>query len=181
MNMKKYHSIEEMMAVPKKKVGSGMEHDVYPSYRNPDSVYKTPKGKTPKIRMAWVNLFQEHPDIFPKVLEVKDNYVTLEKLDTNKAMNEYLTLDSILKEDDELHDSDFAYTFFIIYKNHEQDRLDAIDEHFENMGQNVYNIYRKWRDLILKFLNIMPHDYYSDLHLGQFGYSKDGTLKILDF
>jgi hypothetical protein len=26
----------------------------------------------------------------------------------------------------------------------------------------------------------MPYDYYSDLHIGQFGYSKDGTLKILD-
>jgi len=158
-----------------------MEHDVYPSHKDPNTVFKIPKGVLPKIRMAWVSLFQEHPDIFPKVLEIKDKYVTLEKLDTNKAMDEYYTLDSLLKEDDELHDSDFAYTFFTIYKNHEQDRLDAIDEHFENMGDKAYKLYSKWRDLILKFLDIMPHDYYSDLHIGQFGYSKDGTLKILDF
>ena len=174
-------SIEEMNIIPKRKVGSGMEHDVYPSYKNPDSVYKVVKGKTPKIRMAWVNLFQEHPDIFPKILEIKDKYVVLEKLDTNKAMDEYYTLDSILKEDDELHDSDFAYTFFTIYKNHDKDRLDAIDDYFEYVGEKTYNLYSKWRDLILKFLDIMPHDYYSDLHIGQFGYSKDGTLKILDF
>lgn len=178
MNMKRYGSIEEMMAVPKKKIGSGMEHNVYPSHRNPDTVYKVGKGK---IRMSWVRLFREHPNIFPRVLDVKDNYVTLEKLDTNKAMNEYLTLDSLLKEDDELHDSDFAYTFHVIYRNNDQERLKLIDQHFQNMGQNVYNTYSKWRDLILNFFDIMPPNYYSDLHLGQFGYSKDGTLKILDF
>jgi len=178
--MKKFMSIEEMNIVPKKKIGSGVEHDVYPSKQDPESVYKVARGNKPKIRMSWVYLFQGHPDIFPKVLGIKDKYVTLEKLDTNKAMNEYTTLDSILKEDDELHDSDFAYTLFTIYKNHDKDRLDAIDDHFENMGEKAYNLYSKWRDLILKFLDIMPYDYYSDLHIGQFGYSKDGTLKILD-
>lgn len=178
--MRKYNSIEEMKIVPKKKIGSGMEHDVYPSM-NPDLVYKVPKGKNPKIKMSWVNLFQEHPDIFPKILKSNNKYVVLEKLDTNKAISEYTTLDSLLKEDDELHDSDFAYTFFNIYKNHDNDRLEAIDNYFEYMGDDAFNLYVKWRNLILKFLDIMPYDYYSDLHIGQFGYSKDGTLKILDF
>ena len=163
-----------------KKVGSGMEHNVYQSM-NPNQVYKVPKGKNPKIRMSWVYLFQEHPDIFPKIIKLEDKFVKLEKLDTNKAISEYTTLDSLLKEDDELHDSDFAYTFFNIYKDRDEDRLAAIDEHFENMGEKTYNLYSKWRDLILKFLDVMPYDYYSDLHIGQFGYSKDGTLKILDF
>jgi hypothetical protein len=119
--------------------------------------------------------------MFPKIIKSTDRYVVLEKLDTNKAINEYTTLDSLLKEDDELHDSDFAYTMENIYKNHDKDRLEAIDEHFENMGDDAFNLYVKWRNLILEFLDIMPYDYYSDLHIGQFGYSKDGTLKILDF
>ena len=178
--MRKYKSIEEVKVVPKKKIGSGVEHNVYPSSKDPDSVYKTPKLKIPKIRMSWVKLFQEHPDIFPKVYEVKDKYVRLEKLDTNKAVDEYLTLDSILKDDDSLHDSDFAYTFYIIYVNRDEDRLEKIDEHFEKMGDEIFDLYVKWRTLLLKFFNLMPSDYYSDLHLGQFGYSKDGTLKILD-
>jgi len=182
--MKKFMSIEEMNIVPKKKIGSGMEHDVYPS-TNQDVVIKTISsrfGKTlPKIRMAWVNLFQEHPDIFPKVIKVTETYVVLEKLDTNKAMSEYLTLDGLLKEDREIWEGDFAYTLFLIYEGSDEDKLTAIDEHFENMGDKAFNLYSKWRDLILKFLDIMPHDYYSDLHVGQFGYSKDGTLKILDF
>jgi hypothetical protein len=173
-------SIEEMNIVPKKKIGSGMEHDVYPSM-NPDLVYKVPKGVNPKIRMSWVNLFQEHPDIFPKIIKSNNKYVILEKLDTNKAISEYTTLDSLLKEDDELHDSDLAYTFFNIYKDHDEDRLAAIDEHFENMGDDAFDLYVKWRNLILEFFEIMPYDYYSDLHIGQFGYSKDGKLKILDF
>lgn len=179
--MKKYKSIEEVKVVPKKKIGSGMEHDVYPSHKDPNTVFKIPKGVLPKIRMSWVNLFKQHPDIFPKIIKSNDKYVVLEKLDTNKAMDEYYTLDSILKEDDKLHDSDFAYTFFTIYKNHDKDRLDAIDDYFEYVGDNAFDLYVKWRDLILKFLDIMPYDYYSDLHIGQFGYSKDGTLKILDF
>jgi len=178
--MRKVKSLKEVRVVPKKKIGSGMEHDVYPSI-NPDLVYKVARGSIPKIRMSWVNLFEDHPNIFPKIIKSSDKYVILEKLDTNKAMNEYTTLDSLLKEDDELHDSDFAYTFFTIYKDHDNERLEAINEHFENMGEKAYNLYSKWRDLILKFLDIMPHDYYSDLHIGQFGYSKDGTLKILDF
>lgn len=178
--MRKYKSIQELNIINKQKIGGGMEHDVYPSM-NPDLVYKVPKGVLPKIRMSWVNLFQEHPDIFPKVKKISEKYVVLEKLDTNKAISEYTTLDSLLKEDDELHDSDFAYTFFNIYKDHDNDRLEAIDEHFENMGHDVFNLYVKWRNLILKFLDIMPYDYYYDLHIGQFGYSKDGTLKILDF
>jgi hypothetical protein len=182
--MKKFKSIDEVKVVPKKKIGSGMEHDVYPS-TNQDVVIKTPSsrfGKTlPKIRMSWVYLFQQHPDIFPKVIKVSEKYVVLEKLDTNKAMSEYLTLDGLLKEDRELWDGDFAYTLFLIHKESDEDKLAAIDQHFEMLGNKPFQLYSKWRNLILNFLDIMPHDYYSDLHVGQFGYSKDGTLKILDF
>lgn len=175
MFMKKNVLIKEV-----RKIGSGAEHKVYQSM-HPDLVYKVPRhSNQPKIRMSWVYLFQEHPDIFPKIIKATDRHVTLEKLDTNKAISEYTTLDSILKENSDLWDSDFAYTLFNIYKERDNERLDEVDEHFELWGDNVYNLYSKWRDLILKFLDIMPYDYYSDLHIGQFGYSKDGTLKILD-
>ena len=182
--MKKYNSIEEVKIVPKKKIGSGMEHDVYPS-TNQDVVIKTPSSRfgknKPKIKESWVKMFKEHPNMFPKILKQTENYVILEKLDTNKAMSEYLTLDGLLKEDRELWDGDFAYTLFLLHKDSDEYKLEAIDQHFENLGGKSFQLYSKWRNLILGFLDIMPHDYYSDLHVGQFGYSKDGTLKILDF
>jgi len=174
------HNIEEIIIKQKKKVGSGQEHNVYPSYKNPDSVFKTPKSSPPKIRMSWVYLFQEHPDIFPKVLQIKNNFVELEKLDTNKAIDEYTLLDSFLSDNEQLYDGDFAYTFSVIFRNNDYDKLDEIDEYFNILGDKVFQIYSKWRNLLVKFFDVMPYDYFSDLHVGQFGYSKDGKLKILD-
>jgi hypothetical protein len=55
--MKKYKSIEEVKVVPKKKIGFGMEHDVYPSM-NPDLVYKIPKGKILKLEWLGLNYFK---------------------------------------------------------------------------------------------------------------------------
>lgn len=169
--------VKEIRIKPKEKLGSGTEHNVYPSLSNPNVVIKMPKGK---IRMSWVNLFKEHPEIFPKITKQTDKYIVLEKLDTKKAESDYLTLDGLLIEDRELYDGDFAYTFYLIFKYRNFDKLEKIDEYFESLSPAAFQLYSKWRNQLIKFFDVVPYDYFPDLHIGQFGYSNDGTLKILD-
>lgn len=177
----KKNLIQELNPKEKTPLGKGRHHVVYPNLRDPSKVFKTPKEGFPKINYKWVKMFEEHPDMFPKVYRVSDRYVSLEKLDTNKAITEYQLLDGLLKKDDELYSGDFAYTLYRVYVYDDKDLEREIDNYFDNMNIGVATIYKRWKKLIFDFFNLMPEGYNSDLHQDQFGYSKEGKLKILDF
>ena len=58
------HDVDEIATKEKELVGKGAFHNVYPSNKNPNIVYKI--GFDEDVN-GWVDLFKSRPDIFPKV------------------------------------------------------------------------------------------------------------------
>lgn len=177
--------IDEIMTRPKQPLGSGMEHVVYPSVKDPSKVFKVAYSedgeKLVKVRNSVVKTFEEHPDIFPIVYNKTDKYITLERLDTKRAEKEYDLLNQALEKDEDLYMGDFSYTLFLIFRENNHELENEIDNYFYSQSSPISKLYKKWKNLIKRFFQVMPPEYYSDLHIEQFGYSKDGKLKILDF
>jgi len=163
--------INEVMYRNRKKLGMGAEHDVYPGIINPDIVIKVPNC-VPELEVPWVETFKKYPDIFPIVIKHGNNYVCLERLDTNKAIEEYEIMEDLLGYEIETR-------MYDIYKKQNIIKLKELDNIFKEAG--LYEIYSKWKNLFFKFYKVIPPDFYPDLHKDQFGYSKDGKLKILDY
>jgi hypothetical protein len=166
-------SLLELRGKERTKLGSGMEHDVYAHMTDPNIVFKIKNDNDKKINIKWVRMFEKYPDMFPMVRRIGKNYVALEKLDTRKALREYSEINDIINED-------LSYAIFSsLSDGHFPDEIDNIFDSLKNT--RLRETYYRWRNLIITFLNRMPSNYFSDLHDGQFGYSKDGKLKILDF
>jgi hypothetical protein len=164
--------INEVKIRKKEKLGMGTEHDIYPSETNPDVVMKV-RNCVPEKEVPWVETFKKNPDIFPIVIKHTKNYVCLEKLDTNKAVEEFEDMENFLG-----YELTEAYWEGIV-RNKNTAHLKILDDKF--MESELYEIYSRWKDLILRFYEIIPPNFYPDLHGEQFGYSKDGKLKILDY
>ena len=168
--------INEVKIRKKEKLGMGAEHDIYPSEINPDAVMKV-RNCVPEKEVPWVETFEKYPDIFPIVIKRTKNYVCLEKLDTNKAVEEFEDMENFLGY--ELTEAYSEAYWKGIVKNKDNEHFKMLDDKF--MGTELYEIYSRWNDLILRFYEIIPPKFYPDLHGEQFGYSKDGKLKILDY
>lgn len=177
--------ISELKAHAKTPLGYGMDHIVYPSLKDSSKVFKiaySQEGeKFTKINNSAIQTFEAHPDIFPIVYRKGDKYVTLERLDTIKAEKEFEMLSQELEKDDELDMGNIAYTLFLIFRDNNRELENEIDFYFVKLPSPIPKIYKKWKNLLKKFFQIMPTKYYPDLHVGQFGYTKDNKLKILDF
>lgn len=177
--------IEELSTKPKMPIGHGVEHVVYPSLKDPSKVFKMAysedEGNVIKFRNSVIETFEKYPDIFPKIFRKSDKYVVLERLNTERAEKEYDLLNQVLEKDDELYMGDFSYTLFLVFRDYGEEVEREIDNYFANQPSPIPKLYRKWKNLIKRFFEIMPQTYHTDLHIGQFGYTKDGKLKILDF
>lgn len=193
--MPKKH-ISELQSRKKARLNTfdSMEHDVYPSLKDNDKVFKIVRdetGKTfPKIRMSWVKIFQSHPDIFPIVYKINDKYVSLERLDTSRALSEHQKLNDILKSNKSHYNTGmYAYVDIIstldqMFENNDREAESDLDLLFRSKGDKNYTMYYRWKRVIKKFMTLIydyEPNYVSDLNADQFGYSKDGRLKILDF
>lgn len=181
----KKQQVKELSIKGKMPLGSGIQHVVYPSLKDPSKVFKiaySEKGdKIVKINNSVIEMFQKYPEIFPIVYNKTDRYVSLERLNTERAEKEYDLLNQALEKDDELYMGDFAYTLFLVFREQNEELENQIDEYFASLPSPLPKLFVKWKNLIKTFFEIMPNDYYSDLHIEQFGYTKDGKLKILDF
>jgi hypothetical protein len=74
------HDVDEIATKEKELVGKGAFHNVYPSNKNPNMVYKI--GFDEDVN-GWVDLFKSRPDIFPKVYGTGHVNIKLKKQVTN--------------------------------------------------------------------------------------------------
>ena len=168
----------------------GTEHVLYQDPVHPDRLYKRIETKSLERFGDIVSLFQQRPHIFPRIYKRGTDWINIEKLDTDQARKEYDLLEDFLG----------TYDFLDEY-NPDWDELDV---HFTDAPAEIIQIWQRWRTLLMEytqiylafkrdkeaaFLDMGIEDYTklrdttiagNDIHMDQFGYSKEGRLKILD-
>lgn len=176
------HQFDEILTKPKPKFGEGMYHKVYSSKSNPNIVFKV--GELDSVKESY-QFFKNYPYLFPEVYgfkklnDKKNNsgndlyYLILEKLNTKMFVDFYNNLKiitiNLIKEP-----LSFLVYDFVRHGDNWIKLLDYLEENNKNLFSEAHEFY-----ILLSELNEI-YDY-PDLHDGQFGYDKSGTLKCLDF
>jgi len=186
--------LREMPVRQKERVGQGMEHVIYSSEKFPDRLFKI--GDNDVVE-EWVKVFRSDNNIFPIVYKVgkysgKENvyWVMIEKLDVNKAKEEWDYLHDKLEElgitdEDDEEISLFGRDFTDIYINHGEDKdsIEGILKTLETHDKRALGIFVKWFSLVKKCESqakkVLGRDTFIDAHKYNFGYSNDGKLKCL--
>ncbi len=198
--------MDEGSAVEKPEIGSGVDHTVYPSVKNPKIVYKL--GSDYAVS-GWLDLFKENPDLFPKVFNsgktkmrlkkdkyvyngeyfanvkagtiVPVTYVEVEKLNTKRAENEWEIMDEIITE---LTKDDFGWDFQDFVMSYNRLETPAYIERLEDLQNEIklefpefYGIFVRFVTLLDRIFEVKPA---ADLHKYNFGYDSKGNLKCID-
>jgi len=180
-----YKRLNEIETKRKPSLGAGADHYIIPSSHNPNIVYKV---GSPDIVKKWVPIFLQNPEFFPKIFKTTGqvkldgmifSYITIERLDTKTALDEWKMIDSICKK--YLH-KDFQKV--VRYWNeldssveHDKNELSQLGGVIKKEYPKLYDAYQKFHYLIVSVYEIVPS---ADIHHNQFGYDKDGVLKCLD-
>jgi hypothetical protein len=150
-----------------------------------------------------VKIFTEHSDIFPKVYDMGEDYVILEKLDDDKFVKEIWKIKTILhnnakslssetppenpyiakllqrsrNDDSKYYSSNITE---LIYNNLEDNKLK--EEFQKELPSNLYNsLIKNYYPLLQKVKNISwSSKNKKDINDENFGYSSKGELKMLD-
>jgi hypothetical protein len=178
----------EINTTNKKKYGSGLEHNIFLSNKNPNVVFKV--GHEDVVN-EWFELFMKNPDLFPKVYrygKLKDEeyyYVEIEKLDTKKFEDDWDKLENSLEEIGSV-DVDRSESFSDLYILHGSDA-----EIFKEIGKELSKHNKDSFNFFINLLTLIKNceraekelknkSTFIDAHKYNFGYSKDGKLKCLD-
>lgn len=181
--------------------GSGIEHTVY-SYGK-DKILKV-RDMGRKLGYH-VNIFIKYPEIFPKVYEIEEDYVILEKLDDKKFQKEIWDIKkrlfsknnkSVSSEDrpnneyiasltqNKRNNGSFYYDsdiMVLIYDNLEDIKLK--EQFNKELPDNLYNIIiNNYYPLLTKIKNLTWEAPIreKDITDENFGYNSEGILKALD-
>lgn len=198
--------LAEATPVEKPEIGAGVDHHIYPSKHNPNIVYKL---GTKEVVDWWYNDFKNNPDIFAHVygrgstkMKLKKDknvftpegwvtkkagtiipidYVKIEKLDAERAKNDWQEIDQAVME---LSEND-SYIFLdyvidhLIRKNQPKSKyMEHVEDGIKRFFPELVGKFEMFMNLIDKLEEVkhMP-----DVHLNNFGYDKNGVLKCLDF
>lgn len=160
-------------------------HQMKSSKEN-SKVYLTTDGKIKKVFKnsddydfkLTKDFFPTHSEFFPIVYNITDNTITMENLDINKAKIEYNKLDNFFKKNYKKS----AYNF--LYKDHSSigsGNLEKPSQLSTELPYNINDLYVKFRTLIYNIDKIVGNkNSLLDVHADNFGYDKDGTLKMID-
>ena len=199
------HEVAELDTKDKDLVGKGAFHKVYISKKNPNAVYKI--GFDEDVS-GWVDIFKSRPDLFPKVYKmghlniklkkstttfswrtgdfkpitynpgdtVKVRYVEVEKLDTDKAKSYWNSLANVVS----VMSGKSLQTYLTSLGMDEE-----MEEEFKTLGEKIRETGNTFiYEILVDFYNLV-HSVYelkptADVHVGNYGYDKDGNLKCLD-
>jgi hypothetical protein len=191
--------LKEISVSGKEPIGQGSQHVVYPYSKDPNKVIKTfDPSEGESINIEQIDTFQQYPNIFPIVYKVTDKYAVLEKLNTEKAINEleklqteffnlkwrsekkrkYSILLDDLMENDNLEGLDFIGLLYHLFLNTPSSSLKKELNTLYSLTQNP-NLLKKWIDFLLQIVSIFGKKDL-DIHAEQFGYTSEGQIKLLD-
>ena len=180
-------------------IGQGSEHIIYPYSKDPNKIIKTfDPDETESINKDQITTFQKHPDIFPIIYKVTDKYAVLEKLNTEKAIDEleklqteffnlkwrdekkrkYSILLDELMEDDNLEDYDFIGLLYHLFQNTSSSSLKKELTTLLSLTSNP-DILKKYIDFLTKVTSKINQTEL-DIHSEQFGYDSKENIKLLD-
>lgn len=190
--------IIELNITDKKAVGYGVEHNVYKSIKYPNKLIKVGPDF---IVNEWYYMFEENPDIFPKVYgmyplknrewirkigikpfqqhnffdESEYYYVVIEELDTNKFLNLWNRMNDVNKEVNDVNKPP-SFLFYMINNPYKyEDNWDKLLNHTKDT--TISNEVEMFYSLIKKLHEVKDDP---DLHQGQFGFDSEGVIKTLD-
>lgn len=146
-----------------------------------------------------VQIFTKYPEIFPKVYDIGDDYVILDKLDDYKSFSEIRKINSYLFS----NSSEDAPNNLYIAKLSQRARNNGPNWYNSQLTQLIYNNLED-NELILQFKKELPNELYNsliknyypllkkvknipwnykiekDINDDNFGYDSNGNLKMLD-
>ena len=199
--------LDEATPVEKPELGSGADHHVFPVKHDQTKVFKL--GSEHAVDF-WYDMFKNHPSVFPMVYKrgktkmklkkdkvvFQDNtfvrlkagsivpidYVEMEKLDPQRAENEWRMLDSaIIDITEEQWDFQDYVLHFALFESSNMKPDYALMTHvldeLKSDYPEEYRMITRYLDLIIEIKKINKHP---DLHIHNFGYDKKGKLKCLD-
>lgn len=167
--------ILELSVKKKDRYASGDEHNIYKSVKDPTKLFKISKGPNEDTN-KWVELFKNNPKLFPTVYRVFDNGAEVEKLNIVKAQKEYDNLRKTFKEGPVR----FTWLLMRIYdKDKVKEDIESNVEHLKETDPALVKPFLDWCKLISEISKIDLHKDL-DIHGGNFGYDKQGHLKMLD-
>lgn len=119
-------------------------------------------------------IFSMNEDIFPKIYKTDDEKleITIENLNTNKAEKEYNKLKNYCKK--QLGVSLYRLLF------HEYRDDIIVDLNNIKLIDEYQDIFIKYKILIDNVMKYVGKHYLLDIHSKNFGYNKDGKIKIFD-
>lgn len=171
--------------------GSGMEHKLYPSMKYPDRLIKI--GEKVVVD-EWVELFESNPELFPKVYRMgktqdgKNFWVEIEKVDTQRAKDEWQELEDLLELYDLIDPEGGTYgrdlTDIYLDFGDNKSKMREILNTLKSKDTKTFEIFNKWFIFFKKCekakSKFIGHDTLIDAHRYNFGYNDRGELKCID-
>lgn len=124
-----------------------------------------------------IEFFQKHPNLFPIIYKVENNVVEMERLETKMAEKEFNLLQRWFKKNLKISFSSYLmrdYTFELIHPNKP---YPILPKEFPIEYIEIISKYQKLVDSIMK---IVGKNFLLDVHSLNFGYDKNGNLKMFD-
>lgn len=175
--------ILEMSVKPKDPYATGTQHSVYKSEKDPTKLFKVVNpgfDKVPEQEYDWIKVFKSNPALFPIVYRHNDQGAEVEKLDWAKAAKDYEELDQAIN-------AKFGKTYFrsllqdiVENESSYKTKVKEVGEYLTQEDQRLAAAYKRFVTLMVKLQPINQVDSTIDVHAGNFGYDKQGKLKMLD-
>lgn len=170
--MIKLLNILDELGTPKELFGQGVFHDVYPFKADPTKVIKIAKEKQP-LDKYYVRMFLKYPEITAKVFKATPNYMVVEKLDTQKFLEEDKKIRGLFKSENVYYDT-ILFVDNLLKKY--PDTLMTFIKLAEKEGLD--DILSRWIDFLKRVENTRLEEL--DIHNDNLGYDSEGKLKLLD-
>jgi hypothetical protein len=187
--------IKEISVDKKERMGRGSFHDVYPLKYDSDKVVKVPRLKDGYAASeylepgsdSWFNTFKKYPQYFPEVYKITDKYIILEKLDTERVKQELFKMEDDLVSispviSDMIEEHNYGVTeilYWLILGKllGNKEEIDIYNDIIEK--SHFKDIFKRYFDLLFNIRNERIRGFI-DVNDGNFGYNKEGKLKMLD-
>jgi hypothetical protein len=181
---KEKENLSEVSVTPKDVYKTGTQHELYKDHKDPDKIYRVVKpGHQDISKQAynWVKVFQEYPQYFPKVYKATDRGASVEKLDANKASKEFFDIHEVIKKEFGLKMNWFVDVLKDIAEgDYDSELVHRIGVYLQQEHPQLASAFKRYTSLMHRLQVVNNSEYTLDAHSGNFGYDKQGHLKMLD-